>query len=171
VSKRMIAVVLGATALALPGTAVAGSGKDKPAEKVAKQEHKTKKGKKDKSSKAKKAVSFVFKGVYKGEGVVTVESGNAHAKKGGYVGKDVTFDLSSAKVVAAEFDNVAGLTAADLQAGDQVLVQARLPRGTKAPVAADAAEPAAIVARKVIDKTHPPVEDDAAPALEAAPAA
>ena len=113
-------------------------------------------------------MTFVFKGVYNGEGVVTVESGNAHAKKGGYVGTDVTFDLSSAKVVAAEFDNVAGLTAADLQVGNQVLVHARLPRGTKAAVAA---EPAAIVARKVIDKTHPPVEDDAAPAPEPAPAA
>ena len=173
-SKRMIAVVLGAAVLAVPGTALAGpgKGKDKAAEKVAKQERKTTKGKKDKPSKAKKGVTFVFKGVYKGDGVVTVQSGNAHAKKGGYLGKDVTFDLASAKVVAAEFDNVAGLTAADLQVGDQVLVQARLPRGTKAPVAAEeggeAAETAAIVARKVIDKTHPPVDDDAAP--EPAPA-
>jgi hypothetical protein len=162
-SKRMIAVVLGATVLAVPGTALAGTGHAK--DKVAKHEHKTTKGKKDKPSKAKKAVTFVFKGVYKGEGVVTVQSGNAHAKKGGYVGKDVTFDLASAKVVAAEFDNVAGLTAADLQVGDQLLVQARLPRGTKAPVAGEeGAEPAAIVARKVIDKTHPPVDDEAAPA-------
>jgi len=164
-SKRMIAVVLGAAVLAVPGTAIAGPGKanDKAAEKVAKQESKTTKGKKDKPSKAKKAVTFVFKGVYNGAGVVTVQSGNAHAKKGGYVGKDVTFDLASAKVVAAEFDNVAGVTAADLQVGDQVLVQARLARGTKAP-AAEASEPAAIVARKVVDKTHPPVEDDAAAA-------
>jgi hypothetical protein len=167
-SKRMIAVVLGATVLAVPGTAVAGpghgKGKGKAAEKVAKHERKTN-GKKDKSAKAKKAVTFIFKGVYKGEGVVSVQSGNAHAKKGGYVGKDVTFDLASAKVVAAEFDNVAGLTAADLQVGDQLLVQARLPRGTKAPVAGEeGAEPAAIVARKVIDKTHPPVDDEAAPA-------
>jgi hypothetical protein len=157
-SKRMIAVVLGAAVLAIPGTAVAESGPSK----VAKQEKRTKKGKKDKSSKAKKPVMFVFKGIYKGEGVVTVQSGNAHVRKGGYVGKDVTFDLASAKVVAAEFDNVAGLTAADLQVGDQVLVQARLRRGTKAPVAdegAEAVEPAAIVARKVIDKTHPPVEE------------
>jgi hypothetical protein len=166
VSKRMIAVVLGAAALAVPGTAVAGpgNGKDKAADKVTKQERK-----KDKSSKAKKAVTFVFKGVYKGDGVVTVQSGNAHTRKGGYVGKDVTFDLASAKIVAAEFDNVPGLTAADLQVGDQVLVQARLPRGTKAPAAAEEGaepvEPAAIVARKVIDKTHPPVED-----VEAAPA-
>jgi hypothetical protein len=159
VSKRMIAVVLGAAVLAVPGTAVAG-----PAEKVAKQQNKTK-GKKDKPAKAKKAVTFVFKGVYNGDGVVTVQSGNAHAKKGGYVGKDVTFALASAKVVAAEFDNVPGPTAADLQVGDQVLVQARLPRGTKAPAAGEAPAPAAIVARKVIDKTHPPVED-----VEAAPA-
>ena len=164
-SKRTIAVALGAAALLVPGTATAakGTGHGKGAEKVAaKQEKKKAKGDK-KSSKAKKGVTYVFKGVYAGAGVVSVKSGNAHVRKGGYVGSDVTFDMASAKVVAAEFDGVAGVTAADLQVGDEVLVQAKQARGTKAPAAAeegaDAVAPAAIKARKVVDKTHPPVEE------------
>ena len=89
----------------------------------------------------------------------------------------MTFDLSAAKLVVADTDGVPGITAADVQAGDVVLVQARLPRGTKAPAPArptssrrppsprttPAAEetPAsdAIKARKLVDKTHPPVKD------------
>ena len=66
---------------------------------------------------------------------MTVASGNSRVRKGGYVGQDVTFDLSEAKLVAADTDGVAGVTAADVKAGDKVLVQARLPRGTKAPAA------------------------------------
>ena len=182
--NRWMAVVLGAAVLAVPGTAVAkkddsAKGKDKAAAKVEKRE---KKAKKDKSSKAKKPVTFVFKGVYNGEGVVTVAKGNSHVRKGGYVGQDVTFDLSTAKLVVADTDGVPGITPADVQVGDQVLVQARLARGTKAPEPAEAEEPvaeesteepvgeeapAAIKARKLVDKTHPPVEDDDA---EPAPA-
>ena len=174
-TKRLMAVVLGAAVLAVPGTAVAGNGhgkgkgQEKAAEKRAKHESKSKKGKRD--AKAKKPVTFVFKGVYKGDGVVTVSKGNAHARKGGYVGTDVTFDLSAAKLVVADTDGTPGSTAADLQVGDEVLVQARLPRGTKAPAPVEAVAPAegetteapaaeAIKARKVVDKTHPPVSDD-----------
>jgi len=180
--NRWMAVVLGAAVMAVPGTALAKSdhakgGKDKASEKSHKHE---KKAKKDKGSKAKKPVTFVFKGVYKGAGVVTVAKGNSHVRKGGYVGQDVTFDMSAAKLVVADTDGVPGVTVADLQVNDVVLVQARQARGTKAPVvvaesdddtaapstdsveeapAADEA-PSAIKARKVVDKTHPPVEDD-----------
>jgi hypothetical protein len=174
-SKRIVAVAVTAVALAAPAAAVAGHGhgKGKGQEKAAaKQERKAAKG--------KKAVMFVFKGVYAGNGVVTVQKGNSHARRAGFVGTDVTFDLSGAKVVAAEFDNVPGLTAGDLQAGDVVLVQARLPRGTKAPAAPAAtgeaaapAVPSAIKARKVVDTTHPPVadEDEDEDEKEPAPAA
>ena len=41
-----------------------------------------------------KGKTYIFKGVYKGEGVVTVAKGNSRVRKGGYVGQDVTFDLS-----------------------------------------------------------------------------
>lgn len=173
---RWMAVVLGAAVLAVPGTALANGDhakKDKASEKSHKHGSKHEK-------KATKGKNYIFKGVYKGDGVVTVAKGNSRVRKGGYVGQDVKFDLSEAKLVVADTDGVPGITAADVQAGDVVLVQARLPRGTKAPVAAaddDAAEaPAAtestddpvadeapasdaIKARKLVDKTHPPVKD------------
>ena len=132
--NRWMAVVLGAAVLAVPGTALAKGdhAKGKGHEKTHKVEKKAKKhGKKDKA--AKKGKTYVFKGVYKGEGVVAVSSGNSRVRKGGFVGTDVTFDLSAAKVVADDTDGVAGVTLADVKVGDKVLVQARLPRGTKAP--------------------------------------
>jgi hypothetical protein len=180
-SNRWMAVVLGAAVLAIPGTAVAkgdhGKGHGKAKQEKAEHHKGHKHGKKDKASKkAKKPKNFVFRGVYKGDGVVTVVSGNGWVRKGGYVGKDVTFDLSAAKLIVADTDGVPGVTAADVQAGDVVLVQARLPRGTKAPVEAPEPEentaeasgddapaedaPAAIKARKLIDFTHPPVSED-----------
>ena len=162
-SKQIVAAAAIAAALAaLPDGAAAsqGHGKGKGHEKAAaKQERKAAKG--------KKAVMFVFKGVYEGNGVVAVEKGNSHVRRAGFVGTDVTFDLAAAKVVAAEFDNVPGLSAGDLQAGDVVLVQARLPRGTKGAAPAEGAAPTAIKARKVVDKTHPPVEDEAEAAAPA----
>jgi hypothetical protein len=185
--NRWMAVVLGAAVLAIPGTAVAkgdhGKGHGKAKQEKAAHKH----GKKDKAAKQKKAKkpkTFVFRGVYKGDGVVTVVSGNSWVRKGGYVGQDVTFDLSAAKLIVADTDGVPGVTAADVQAGDVVLVQARLPRGTKAPEPAEpTAEasgdepveeaPAAIKARKLIDFTHPPVsvDEEAEPAApEEAPA-
>ena len=175
--NRWMAVALGAAVLAVPGTALAKGdhSKGKGHEKTHKVEKQSKKGKKDKA--AKKAKSYVFKGVYKGEGVVTVASGNSRVRKGGYVGKDVTFDLASAKIVAADTDGVAGISAADVKAGDKVLVQARLPRGTKAPVTEEptaesstddavaeepVAEeaPAAIKARKLVVLSRPAVDDE-----------
>ena len=179
--NRWMAVVLGAAVLAIPGTAVAkgdhgqGHAKKEKAERVKSHEHGKKghKGKKDKADKkAKKPKNFVFRGVYKGEGVVTVTSGNSWVRKGGYVGTDVTFDLSEAKLKVADTDGVAGVSAADVQVGDTVLVQARLPRGTKAPEPVEPAPaesgeeapaeeaPAAIKARKLIDFTRPPVSED-----------
>jgi hypothetical protein len=173
-TNRWMAVVLGAAVLAVPGTAVAkgdhgkghGKAKHEKAEHHKSHEH----GKKDKASKkAKKPKNFVFRGVYKGDGVVTVVSGNGRVRKGGYVGRDVAFDLSAAKLIVADTDGVPGVSAADVQAGDVVLVQARLPRGTQAPEPAAVAgdddapaeeAPAAIEARKLIDLTHPPVSED-----------
>jgi hypothetical protein len=177
-TKRWMAVVLGAAVLAVPGTAVAKNdhaGKGKAKSERSAKAHKHEK----KAKKAKKPASYVFKGVYKGDGVVTVSSGNSRVRKGGYVGQDVTFDLSKAKIVAADSDGVAGVSAADVKAGDKVLVQARLPRGTKAPVteepAAEASTdepvaeapvadeaPAAIKARKLVVLSRPAAADDEA---------
>ena len=187
-TKRWMAVVLGAAVLAVPGTAVAkndnaGKGKAKSERPAKAHKHGAKKEKKAK--KAKKPASYVFKGVYKGDGVVTVTSGNSRVRKGGYVGQDVTFDLSKAKIVAADSDGVAGVSAADVKAGDKVLVQARLPRGTKAPAPAPAPEtteatasteepvvdeaPAAIVARKLVVLSRPAAEVEAPEAEQPAP--
>lgn len=175
--NRWMAVVLGAAVLAVPGSALAKgdhAGKGKGHAKTHKVEKKAKKQKHAK--KAKKPKSYVFKGVYKGDGVVTVSSGNSRVRKGGYVGQDVTFDLTTAKVVAADSDGVAGVTADDVKAGDLVLVQARLPRGTKAPeptteepapTATESTDdpvseeaPAAIKARKLVVLSRPSAEDD-----------
>jgi hypothetical protein len=173
--NRWMAVVLGAAVLAVPGTALAKGDHGKAKQDKAEHHKSHKHGKKDKASKkAKKPKTYIFKGVYKGDGVVTVAAGNSRVRKGGYVGQDVTFDLSAAKLVVADTDGVPGVTAADVQVGDAVLVQARLPRGTKAPVEetpAPTAEasgdeqpveeaPSAIKARKLVDFTHPPVSDD-----------
>jgi len=177
--NRWMAVVLGAAVLAVPGSAIAkgdhgkGSGKEKAKSHQKAEKHS--KGKKDKKAKAAKGKTFVFKGVYKGAGVVTVGSGNGRVRKGGFVGQDVTFDLSAAKLVVADSDGVPGVTLADVLAGDKVLVQAKLPKGTKAaaPVAAksddDAAgeeAPAGLKARKLVDLTRPPAasggDDDSA---------
>lgn len=162
-------MALGTVALAVPGTALAKGDHAKNNKSSAKSH---KHGSKHESQ-PKKGKTYIFKGVYKGDGVVTVAKGNSRVRKGGYVGQDVKFDLSEAKLVVADTDGVPGLTAADVQAGDEVLVQARLPRGTKAPEPAAADdqstatestdEPApasdAIKARKLVDKTHPPVKD------------
>src|SRR4051794_10156146 len=43
-------------------------------------------------------VMYVFKGTYDGDGVVSVDHGNGHAKKAGLVGQDVQFDLSGARL-------------------------------------------------------------------------
>jgi len=180
--NRWMAVVLGAAVLAVPGTALAKGdhAKGKGHEKTHKVERQAKQEKA--SKKAKKPASYVFKGVYKGDGVVTVSSGNSRARKGGYVGQDVTFDLTTAKVVAADTDGVAGVTAADVEAGDLVLVQARLPRGTKAPeptteepTATESTgdpvseAPAVVKARKLVVLSRPSVEDDEPEAEDAAP--
>jgi hypothetical protein len=74
-------------------------------------------------------VTYVFKGTWNaGAGTVTVKHGNAHVRKAGLVGQDVTFDLTSAKLVVADTDNDGSRTIADLKDGDTVVVKARMPR-------------------------------------------
>jgi hypothetical protein len=129
--RHIVAAAVAVAVLALPG-AVMGSGNSATKDKAAKVERK-----------AAKPVSYVFKGVYKGDGVVTVAKGNKHVRRAGFVGTDVTFDLSAAKVVAE----------GEPQAGDKVVVKARLPRGTKAPATAP------IAARQLVDQTRPPAPE------------
>jgi hypothetical protein len=73
-------------------------------------------------------VMYVFKGSYDGGGVVTVNHGNGHVKKAGLVGQDVTFDLSAASLDVADTNADGSITVDDVVTGDNVLVQARLPK-------------------------------------------
>jgi hypothetical protein len=146
-NKRIVVASLTAAALAVPAAAVGhpGNGKD----------HETKAGKVHSKAKKAKKVTFVFKGTFTAPGTVVVLSGNSHVRKGGFVGQAVTFDFASAKVVAADANADEKIDVSDVKDGDAVLVQARVVKRTKYLAAADP-----IVARKIVDKTKPPVEDD-----------
>ena len=133
---RTVAAALAASTLLLPSAALAGHGHGKGSAKHVKKE------------KAPKTVKFVFKGTFTAPGTVTVTSGNAHVRKGGFVGQAVTFDLASAKLVVADVNGDGVQDLADVADGDAVKVQARAAKGTKAAEG----EPAAFVARKLIDR-------------------
>jgi hypothetical protein len=152
-NKRIPALVLSAALLAVPAVATA---KDHGQQKHEKQEHKSH----SKSKKAKK-VTFVFKGTFAAPGTVTVTSGNAHVRKGGFVGQAVTFDLATAKIVVADTNGDGERNLADVKDGDKVLVQARMARRTQyvAPAEGETAE--AVVARKLVDQAAAESGDDA----------
>jgi hypothetical protein len=150
VNKRIIVAALTAAAVALPAAAIAKPGPGKGHHREAAKVHGTAK----KGKKAKK-VMFVFKGTFTAPGTVEVLSGNSHVRKGGFVGEAVTFDFAGAKVVAADTNGDAKVDVTDVKDGDRVLVQARVARRTSYTEGADA-----IVARKLVDKTNAPVEDD-----------
>lgn len=100
-------------------------------------------------------VMYVFRGTY-GEvpGVVSVDHGNGHVKKAGLVGEDVQFDLSNARIQVADTSGDGTVGADDVVSGDQVQVQARLPKQDPGD------QPFA--AKKLIDKTNPPADDGSA---------
>jgi carbohydrate-selective porin OprB len=143
-TTRTIAAALAAAALAVPAAAVAdpghGKGHDKPAKKS-------------------KTVTYVFKGTFTAPGTVAVTSGNAHVRKGGYVGQSISFDLSSAKVVGVDTNADLKVDASDVADGDKVLVQARIAKGTKFAAPTEGESAAAIAARKLVDKTGAPAAD------------
>ncbi len=126
-------VALGAVALAIPAGAAAKKG-----------DH----GKGHAKGHGQHGVAYVFKGVYEGEGSIEVKRGNAHVRKGGFVGQTVAFDLSDARIVVGDTNSDGSKNLDDVEVGDWVLVKARLPRQ-------DAGEQP-FEARKLIDKTHNP---------------
>ena len=147
-NTRVLAAAVTAAALAIPAAAVAQPGKGKGAEKPAKVH-----------AKKTKKVNFVFKGTFTAPGTIEVLSGNAHARKGGFVGEAITFDLTSAKVVVADTNGDGTLDVTDVKDGDSVLVQARIARGTKFAAPADGEVAETFSARKLVDQTNPPVEE------------
>ena len=148
-SNRIIVAVAAAAALAVPAAAVAQPGKGKSHEKQTTKAH----GK----AKHPKQVMYVFKVKFSAPGTVEVTSGNRHVRKGGFVGRTVTFDFASAKVVAADTNADQKVDVTDVKDDDVVLVQARAAKRT---TYAEDAE--AIAARKLVDKTNAPVEDEGA---------
>ncbi len=148
-STRFLVAAVTAAALAVPAAAVAQPGKGKGAEKHAKV-----------NGKKTKKVTFVFKGTFTAPGTIEVLAGNAHARKGGFVGETITVDLASAKLVVADTNADAKLDVADVKDGDLVLVQARLAKRSEyaAPAEGETAEP--MLARKLIDKTNAPLDDE-----------
>jgi hypothetical protein len=147
-STRILVAAVTAVALAFPAAVVAQPGKGKGAEKPAKGH-----GKKTKK------VTFVFKGTFTGPGTVDVLAGNAHARKGGFVGEAIAVDLASAKLVVADTNGDGTLDVTDVKDGDRVLVQARIARGTKFVAPADGEIAETVAVRKLVDKTNPPVAD------------
>jgi hypothetical protein len=142
--QRIVAAALGAAILTVPAAALADSGHSKSHEKPA----------------AGKKVTFVFKGVFTAPGTLEVRSGNAHVRKGGFVGQTVNLDLSTARVVAADGNGDQKVDLTDVGNGDVVLVQARVRKGTKYVAPAEGETAAAVVARKLVDLTHPPAGDE-----------
>ena len=147
--KRIIVAALATAALAVPTVALADSGKDKG------NGHEKQTAKAHGRAKQPKKVMFVFRGKFSAPGTVDVTSGNSHVRKGGFVGQAITFDFAHAKVVAADTNGDQKVDVSDLKDGDVVLVQARVARRTKY-----AKDGAALAARKLVDKTNRPVEDE-----------
>jgi hypothetical protein len=152
---RIIAAALGAAAFVLPAAAAADAGHGKGQEKKAATEVVNGKPKPKKA----KTVMFVFKGTFTAPGTVKVVSGNAHVRKGGYVGQSISFDLATAKIVGIDTNADQKVDLSDVADGDNVLVQARVTKGTKYAAPAEGETAAAIVGRKLIDRTASPTED------------
>jgi hypothetical protein len=145
---RRAAAVIGAAALLLPSAALAN---DKP-------EGAGKPPKPAKPAKPVKTANYIVKGVWNADGTVTVSGGNARVRKGGLIGATLTFTLDKAKLRVADTNGDGAVDVTDIVAGDKVVVQARLPR----------TEPGEgpFAARKLVDQTHPQVEEQEVPETE-----
>ena len=139
---RLAVALAGAAALALPAAAVA-----KPHPDHADRGH----GHAHHVARAPHAVAYVFRGTWSG-GAVQVTGGNRHVRRAGLVGQSLTFDLSSARIRVADVNGDGARDAADLQDGDRVLVQARLPKGDPGD--------GPYAARRLIDRGAPSATDD-----------
>jgi hypothetical protein len=143
--RRSTALVLGVAALAIPAAAVARPGHGH-ANGHGNHGHANGHGKQH-------PVAYVSKGTYEGDGLVSVEHGNAHARNAGLVGQDVQFDLTGAKLSVADTNADSIIDATDVLVGDAVVVKARLPKHDPG------SQPFA--ARHLVDQTNPATADDA----------
>ena len=155
IRTRGVVAVLGAAALTIPSAAVAAPGKGKGSAKSDDAPAKAqKRGKAKSKAKAKKVrtVTYVLKGRYDAEGNLDVTGGNSHTRRAGLIGEEVELDLSKARLSVADTNGDDEVTIAYLVAGDKLVVQVKLPR--RSPGAGP------YVARKVVDQTHPRVDDE-----------
>lgn len=75
-----------------------------------------------------KPAQYNVKGVYAGDGVVSVNHVNGHARKAGWKDTDVAFDFSAAQIRVADTNGDGTHDLADVAVGDRVKVKARLPK-------------------------------------------
>ena len=145
-------VVLGtAAALAAPAAATAkkgGSGKFQTLPSLGAKSNGKAKGK-------SKPKTFNFKGVVGAvEGdVVTVLVKKANSRGRRAVTQSIQFDLAAARVQVADTNADGSATVADVTVGDAVKIQARLAQNVDLTAGPHAA-------RKLVDLTAPPVDDD-----------
>ena len=99
-NKRAIIAAVGAAALVFPAAASAGSGHDRGQGKRTECGAATSNDKRP--AKRTKKVTLVFKGTFTGGGAVSVSAGNAHARRGGFLGQSATFELAGARIVVAD---------------------------------------------------------------------
>jgi hypothetical protein len=152
---RTATALLGAAALAMPAAAVA---KGHPADaghghghgQSHAQSHARHQG--NAHAHAHHRVTYVFRGTWSG-GAVEVTGGNRHVRRAGLVGQTVELDLSHARVVVRDLNGDGARDLADVQDGDRVLVQARLPKGDPGD--------APYAARKLVDRARSHDEQDA----------
>jgi hypothetical protein len=156
-NKRVIAAGIGAAVLAVPAAAFASPHQGHHSAPAAHAGAHEASGKA--KAKAAHKVAFIFRGTFAAPGTVTVTSGNAPVRKGGFVGKAVTFDLSGARIVAADTNGDGAVDLSDVKDGDRVLVQARLPKRTAYAAPAADASAAAIAGSRLVDQSNQPAED------------
>jgi len=136
-ARLLVALAVGA--LLVPAAAGAKPGKDD----------------KPKPHCGRQFASYVFRGTYEGHATVRVRKGNRPVRRSGFVGDEIRFNFKRALYSVADVDGDGDTDMLDVQVGDEVVVRARLPKGSpgRQPFAA----------RSLADNTHPEGEDDPLP--------
>lgn len=149
-SIRFTIAILTAAALAAPVAAAAKGSHDPGPGQSARAGARP--GKSGDKAKRNPTVTYVFRGTVvsvdaaAGTAVVNVTKVNHQRSSARHL--TVTFDLTKAQIAVADVNADTRATAADIAAGDRVLVQGRLPLHTPDLTGI-------VAARKLVDHTHP----------------